>query len=52
MNERIVNLPGAYVPMAKARGLQAQTLVTTISRYRDIVKDVFLYKSLNSVHTK
>ena len=28
MNERIVNLPGAFIPMAEARGLQAQSLVT------------------------
>ena len=27
MNERIVNLPGAFIPMAEARGLQAQSLV-------------------------
>lgn len=32
MNERIVNLPGAFIPMAEARGLQAQSLVKMAQR--------------------
>ena len=31
MNEQIVNLPGAFIPMAEARGLQAQSLVKILS---------------------